>query len=34
MLEDEIQESSDYLFRFSIGHYVMDQRSGESRFIG
>ena len=33
-LENKIQESSDYLFGFSIGHYVMDQRSGDGRFIG
>ena len=33
MLEDKIQESSDYLFRFSIGSNVMDQRSGDGWFI-
>ena len=33
-LEDKIQKSSDYLFWFSIGHYVMDQRSGDGRFFG
>ena len=32
--EDKIQESSDYLFWLPIGHYVMDQRSGDGRFIG
>ena len=34
MLEDKIQESSDYLFCFSIGNYVMDHRSGDGRFNG
>ena len=34
LLEDKIQESSDYLFWFSIGHDVMDQRSGDGWFIG
>ena len=34
MLEDKTQESSDSLFCFFIGHYVMDQRSGDGRFIG
>ena len=34
MLEDKIQESSDYLFWFSIGYCVVDQRSGDGRFIG
>ena len=29
VLEDKIQEPSDYLFRFSIGSNVMDQRSGD-----
>ena len=29
VLEDKIQERSDYLFRFSIGSNVMDQRSGD-----
>ena len=32
--KDKIQESSDYLFWLSIGHRVMDQRSGDGRFIG
>ena len=27
-LENSIQKLSDYLFLFSIGHYVMEQRSG------
>ena len=29
--KDKIQESSDYLFWFSIGHRVMDHRSGDGR---
>ena len=29
MLEDKIQKLGDYLFRFSIGSNVMDQRSGD-----
>ena len=27
--ENTVQKSSDYLFRFSIGSNVMDQRSGD-----
>ena len=34
LLEDTIQKSNDYLFWFSIGGNVMDQRSRECRFIG
>ena len=33
-LQDTIQKSSDYLFRFSMGSNVMDQRCGDGRFIG
>ena len=32
--EDKIQEPSDHLFWFSVESYVMDQRSGDGRFIG
>ena len=32
-LEDTIHKSSDYLFRFSIGCFVVDQRSGYGWFI-
>ena len=34
MWEDTIQKPSDYLFRFSIGGHVMDQRSRDGRFTG
>ena len=34
MLEDKIQNPSKCLFRFSLGGYVMDQRSGVGRFGG
>ena len=34
MLEDKIQKPSDYLVWFSIGGYVMDQRSRDGRLIG
>ena len=34
MLEYKIQKPSDYLFWFSIGNCVMDQRSGDGLFIG
>ena len=34
MLEFYIQKPSDYLFWFSFGNYVMDQRSGDGLFIG
>ena len=34
LLEDTIQKSDDYLFWFSIGGNVMDQRSRECRLIG
>ena len=34
MLEDKIQNSSDYLFWFSIRSFAMDQRSGDDRVIG
>ena len=33
MLEDKNQKPSDYLFWFSIGSNVMDQKSGDGRFI-
>ena len=33
-VENTIQKSSDYVFRFSIGSNVMDQRSGDGWFIG
>ena len=33
-LENTIQKSSDYLFWFPIGFFIMDQRSGDGRFIG
>ena len=33
-VEDKIQKTSDYLFLFSIGGFVMDQRSRDGRFIG
>ena len=33
MLENKIQKTSDYLFWFSIGGYVMDQRSWDGRFF-
>ena len=34
MLEDKMPKPIDHLFRFSIGDHVMDQRSGDGRFIG
>ena len=34
VLEDVIQNPCEFLFRFSIGSYVMDQRSGDGRFGG
>ena len=34
MLEEKTQKSSDHLFCFSIRIFVMDQRSGDRRFIG
>ena len=34
MLEDKIQKRFDYLFCFSLGSYVVDQRSGDGRFNG
>ena len=34
MLEHKIQNPSKCLFRFSLGGYVMDQRSGDGRFGG
>ena len=34
MLEDEIQKPGNYLFWFSLGGNVMDQRGGDGRFIG
>ena len=34
MLEDKIQESSDFLFSFSVGRSVVVRRSGNGRFIG
>ena len=33
-VENSIQNSSHSLFWFSFGHYVMDQRNGDGRFIG
>ena len=34
VLEDMIQKPSKFLFRFSLGCHVMDQRSGDGRFSG
>ena len=34
MFEDEIQNQGKFMFRFSLGGYVMDQRSGDGRFSG
>ena len=34
MLEDKIPNPGKLLFRFSLGSYVMDQRSGDGRFGG
>ena len=34
VLEDKIQNPGEFLFRFSLGSYVMDQRSGGGRFTG
>ena len=34
MLEDKIQNPGNFLFWFSLGGYVMDQRSGDGRFGG
>ena len=34
MLEDKIQNPGEFLFRFSLGSNVMDQRSGDGRFSG
>ena len=34
MLEDKIQNPGKFLFRFSLGGYVMDQRSEDGRFSG
>ena len=34
MLDDEIQNLSMFLFRFSLGGNVMDPRSGDGRFGG
>ena len=34
VLEDKIQNPSKFLFRFSLGSYAMDQRSGDGRFSG
>ena len=33
MLEDKIQKTRWLFFRFSIGNYVVDQRSGDGRFV-
>ena len=33
-LEEKIQNACEFLFRFSFGSYVMDQRSGDGRFNG
>ena len=33
-LEDKIQKPCDYLFGFSLGGNVMDQRGGDGRFNG
>ena len=34
MLEDKIQKPGDYLFSFSLGGYVTDERSGDGGFSG
>ena len=34
MLEDKIQNTGKCLFQFSLGGYVLDQRSGDGRFGG
>ena len=34
MLEDKIQKPGDYLFSFSLGDYVTDERSGDGGFSG
>ena len=34
VLEEKIQNPGEFLFRFSLGSYVMDQRSGDSWFSG
>ena len=34
MLEDKIQKPGEFLFRFSLGGNVMDQRCGDGRFNG
>ena len=34
MLEDKIQNPGKFMFRFSLGRYVMDQRSGDGRCVG
>ena len=34
MLEDKIQNPGEFLFRFSLGSNVMDQRSGDGLFFG
>ena len=34
MLEDEIQNPGEFLYRFSIGSDVVDQSSGDDRFDG
>ena len=31
MSEDKIQNPGEFLFRFTLGGYVMDQRSGDGR---
>ena len=33
-LEDRIQNPGEFLFRFSLGSNVMDQRNGDGRFSG
>ena len=34
VLEDKIRNPGEFLFRYHLGRYVMDQRSGDGRFIG
>ena len=34
VLENKVQNPGEFLFRFSLGSYVMDQRSGDGRFSG
>ena len=34
MLEENVQNPGEFLFQFSRGGYVMDQRSGDGRLSG